>query len=153
MGQAMLRKAQGDVAVLNGGGIRDSIPSGLVTYKSILQVYPFGSTLVYVDMTGAEAQAYLKTIAQYKVGSGAFAHLVGVTWKETASGKEIFIQNKPVVPTKTYRIVLNSFIAMGGDGYPTVNHHPKFVNTGFVDAMLLRDAIYAQSPIKTHYFN
>ncbi|VDZ74606.1 bifunctional UDP-sugar hydrolase and 5'-nucleotidase [Atlantibacter hermannii] len=41
-----------DFAVMSGGGIRDSIEAGDITYKDVLKVQPFGNTLVYIDMPG-----------------------------------------------------------------------------------------------------
>lgn len=41
-----------DFAVMSGGGIRDSIEAGDISYKNVLKVQPFGNVVVYADMTG-----------------------------------------------------------------------------------------------------
>ncbi len=37
-------------------------------------------------------------------------------------------------------MAINNFVAAGGDGYPALNQHPGYVDTGFVDADVLRAA-------------
>ena len=45
-------------------------------------------------------------------------------------------------------MVINNFQATGGDGYPKVSDHKSHVNTGYVDAEVLRAYISARSPLK-----
>ena len=45
-----------------------------------------------------------------------------------------------------------SFNAAGGDGYPKLTGHPGFVNTGFVDAEVLKDFLEANSPVDVNKF-
>jgi 5'-nucleotidase/UDP-sugar diphosphatase len=52
IGRAMMEKTRADFAVVNSGGIRDSLPAGNLTYKDILQVQPFGNTLCTLTLTG-----------------------------------------------------------------------------------------------------
>ena len=53
---------------------------------------------------------------------------------------------------QTYRMAVNNFQAGGGDGYPRLTTHPGFVDTGFVDADVLRAFIAANSPLKAADF-
>ncbi|MDE1715694.1 5'-nucleotidase C-terminal domain-containing protein, partial [Chromobacterium amazonense] len=78
VGMAMMDKTQADFAVINSGGIRDSLPAGPVSYRDVLKVFPFGSTLAYVDLPGGEALDYLKAAARMTPGAGAFAQFAGV---------------------------------------------------------------------------
>lgn len=148
VGRVMMDKVKADFAVSNSGGIRDSLPAGAINYRDVLKVYPFGSTLVYVDLNGQEALDYLKAAARMTPGAGAFGQFAGV--KLSIVGGELrqaLIGGQPIDPAKTYRMAINSFIAAGGDGYPLMNKHPGYVNTGFVDAEMLREYIAAHSPI------
>ena len=43
---------------------------------------------------------------------------------------------------------VSNFTAAGGDGYPKIDQHPGYVNTGFVDADVLRSYIARMSPLK-----
>ncbi|RBB94470.1 bifunctional UDP-sugar hydrolase/5'-nucleotidase, partial [Pseudomonas sp. MWU12-2115] len=134
IGQVMMAKVKADFAVNNSGGIRDSLPAGAINYRDVLKVYPFGSTLVYVDLNGQEALDYLKAAARMTPGAGAFAQFAGVKLRIVGGQlQQALIGSQPIDPAKTYRMAINSFIAAGGDGYPLMNKHPGFVNTGFVD--------------------
>ncbi|MBX9265603.1 bifunctional UDP-sugar hydrolase/5'-nucleotidase UshA [Chromobacterium violaceum] len=149
VGEAMMARTQADFAVINSGGIRDSLPAGVVSYKDVLKVFPFGSTLAYVDMSGAEALDYLKAAARMTPGAGAFAQFAGV--KLRIVGGELQraeAGGKAIVPTGRYRVAINSFMASGGDGYPKMVDHPGYVNTGFVDAEVLKDYVARHSPIQ-----
>ena len=76
--QANMHKTRSDFAVVNSGGIRDSIQAGTVTYKDVLKVQPFGNTLATLNLTGTEVLAYLNAAARMTPGAGGFAHLSGV---------------------------------------------------------------------------
>lgn len=152
--RAMMERTKADFAVVNSGGIRDSLPEGKITYKDVLKVFPFGSTLTYYDMKGAEALEYLNAAAKMSAGAGAFAQFAGVELViESGAVKEARIGGKEIDPAKTYRLAINSFMAAGGDGYPRVAGKPGFVDTGFVDAEMLKAFVTAKSPIKAADYN
>ncbi|MBK0414053.1 bifunctional UDP-sugar hydrolase/5'-nucleotidase [Chromobacterium haemolyticum] len=148
VGKVMMDKVKADFAVSNSGGIRDSLPAGAINYRDVLKVFPFGSTLAYVDLNGQEALDYLKAAASMTPGAGAFGQFAGVKLRIVGGQlQQALIGGQPIDPSKTYRMAINSFIAAGGDGYPVMNKHPGYVNTGFVDAEMLREYIAAHSPI------
>ncbi|EKM0376069.1 bifunctional UDP-sugar hydrolase/5'-nucleotidase UshA [Cronobacter turicensis] len=145
---AQIARTGADFAVMSGGGIRDSIEGGDITYKDVLKVQPFGNTLVYADMTGKEVLEYLTAVAQKKPDSGAYPQFANVSF--TASGgtlNDVKIKGEPVDPAKTYRMATLSFNATGGDGYPPIDKKPGYVNTGFVDAEVLKQYIQQSSPL------
>ena len=149
IGRALMDKTKADFAVVNAGGVRDSLPPGRLTYKDVLKVQPFGNTTVTVDLTGKEVMDYLNAAAKMSVGAGAFAQFAGVNLVITGGAvTSATIRGTPVDPAKTYRMVINNFVAAGGDGYPRLTAHPSYVDTGFVDADLLRAYITARSPMR-----
>ena len=149
IGRALMDRTKADFAVVNSGGVRDSLAAGKLTYKDVLKVQPFGNTTVTVDLTGTEVMAYLNAAAKMSVGSGAFPQFAGVNLVITGGVvTSASIKGAPVDPAKTYRMVINNFMAAGGDGYPRLTGHKSFVDTGFVDADLLRAYISANSPLK-----
>ncbi|MGF1725458.1 bifunctional UDP-sugar hydrolase/5'-nucleotidase UshA [Photobacterium nomapromontoriensis] len=148
-----MERAKADFAVMNSGGVRASIPAGDVTYKDVLTVQPFGNILTYVDMTGAEVQDYLNVVGTMTKDSGAYAQFAGVSM--TVAGDKVTdvkIGGKALDATKTYRFTVPSFNAAGGDGYPKISTHPSFVNTGYVDAEVLKEFITHHSPIDVKAF-
>ncbi|MES2585004.1 MAG: bifunctional UDP-sugar hydrolase/5'-nucleotidase UshA [Pseudomonadota bacterium] len=153
IGHANMDKTRSDFAVVNSGGLRDSIPAGTVTYKDLLKAQPFGNTLTTLTLTGAEVLDYLNAAARMNPGAGGFPHFSGVDLVITG-GKvsQARIQGSPVDTNKTYQMVINNFMAVGGDGYPNMTGHTSYVDTGFVDADVLRAYIATHSPLQTSRF-
>lgn len=54
---------------------------------------------------------------------------------------DVKIKGAPLQADKVYRLALLSFNATGGDDYPIVSDRPSYVNTGFVDAEVLKQYI------------
>ncbi|EBU1941584.1 bifunctional UDP-sugar hydrolase/5'-nucleotidase [Salmonella enterica] len=180
---AQIARTGADFGVMSGGGIRDSIEAGDITYKSVLKVQPFGNIVVYADMSGKEVVDYLTAVAQMKPDSGAYPQFANVSFvaKEVVDyltavaqmkpdsgaypqfanvsfvakeGKltELKIKGEPVDPAKTYRMATLSFNATGGDGYPRIDNKPGYVNTGFIDAEVLKEFIQQNSPLDAAAF-
>ncbi|ACR68343.1 bifunctional UDP-sugar hydrolase/5'-nucleotidase [Edwardsiella ictaluri] len=147
---AQMERTHADLGVMSGGGVRDSIDSGDISYKDVLKVQPFGNAVVYVDMNGAELEKYLSAVANKKPNSGAYAQFANLSL--TADGKQgvsdVKIGGKPLQADRIYRVALLSFNASGGDDYPNVTQYPGYVNTGFIDAEVLKDYIQRHSPLK-----
>lgn len=146
-------RAKADFAVMNSGGVRDSIEAGDVTYKDVLTVQPFGNIVTYADMTGKEVLDYLNVVATKPVDSGAYAQFAGIKMT-VKNGKvsNVFIGGKQLRLDETYRFTVPSYNAAGGDGYPKISDHPGYVNTGFVDAEVLKDFLETNSPIDVNTF-
>ena len=145
---AHMQRAQADFSVMNSGGIRASIEAGDISYKSVLTVQPFANTITYVDMTGVEVVGYLNQVATKSKDSGAYAQFSGITMTVAdMQVSNIVIGDKPIDLNRTYRFTVPSFNAAGGDGYPKLSEHPSYVNTGYVDAEVLKDFIQHNSPI------
>ncbi|ECU8591585.1 bifunctional UDP-sugar hydrolase/5'-nucleotidase [Salmonella enterica subsp. enterica serovar Enteritidis] len=150
---AQIARTGADFGVMSGGGIRDSIEAGDITYKSVLKVQPFGNIVVYADMSGKEVVDYLTAVAQMKPDSGAYPQFANVSFV-AKEGKltELKIKGEPVDQAKTYRMATLSFNATGGDGYPRIDNKPGYVNTGFIDAEVLKEFIQQNSPLDAAAF-
>ena len=148
-----MERAKADFAVMNSGGVRDSIEAGEVTYKDVLTVQPFANILTYTDMTGAEVLDYLNVVATKPIDSGAYAQFAGISMT-VANGEvsNVFIGGKQLRLDETYRFTVPSFNAAGGDGYPKLTGHPGYVNTGFVDAEVLKEYLEANSPVDVNAY-
>ena len=46
----MLNETGADIAITNGGGIRDSIEAGDITKDSVIKVLPFGNYIVTIHV-------------------------------------------------------------------------------------------------------
>lgn len=150
---AQIARTSADFGVMSGGGIRDSIEAGDITYKDVLKVQPFGNTVAYVDMPGKEVIEYLTEVAKKTPDSGAYPQFANVSFVATAGGlQDLKIKGEPVDPAKNYRMATLSFNATGGDGYPAIDKKPGYVNTGFVDAEVLKQYIEQNSPLDVNTF-
>jgi 5'-nucleotidase/UDP-sugar diphosphatase len=151
--------AGAQLAIMNGGGIRTSIPAGRVTLGQVLEVMPFGNTLVLLTLTGAQVKEALENgVSQVEQSAGRFPQVGGMrySWNPSApAGSRITgIQVSdgrggftPIDPNASYRVVVNNFIAGGGDGYSVLQRGANKVDTGFLDADVLVEYLQARSPV------
>ncbi|CAE6953626.1 Belongs to the 5'-nucleotidase family [Vibrio sp. B1REV9] len=150
---AHMERAKADFAVMNSGGVRDSIEAGDITYKDVLTVQPFGNMVSYVDMTGKEVRDYLNVVATKPADSGAYVQFAGISMTvENGKVSNVLIGGKPLRLDGEYRFTVPSYNASGGDGYPKINTHPGYVNTGFTDAEVLKEYLESHSPIDVNKY-
>lgn len=150
---AQMARTGADLAVMSGGGVRDSIEAGDITYKDVLKVQPFGNTVVYVNLSGKELLDYLTAVAQMKPDSGAYPQFANVSF--VAKGgqlSDVKIKGEPLDEAKSYRLATLSFNATGGDGYPRLDDKAGYVNTGFIDAEVLKEFIQNNSPLDVNAY-
>ncbi|HXH76703.1 MAG TPA: 5'-nucleotidase C-terminal domain-containing protein [Bacteriovoracaceae bacterium] len=149
---AYKEKFNADFALMNSGGIRDSIYPGKVTYETVLMVLPFGGEIVTAELTGKELKKYLEHVVfELTAGSGSFPQMSGVEIEIDEKAKKIkklTINGKPLDESKKYVFALPEFIATGGDKYPKL----KFKKYGYVDADILKDFILGQKELKATDF-
>jgi 2',3'-cyclic-nucleotide 2'-phosphodiesterase (5'-nucleotidase family) len=116
---AMRAEGRGDVAVTNNGGIRANLREGPATYGSLFEVQPFGNLLYRYTLSGAALRTYLEKLVAKRLN----VHLSGavVTYDSTAAaGARIrsvrMADGSELKPDGEYTLVLNDFLATGGDG-------------------------------------
>lgn len=134
------------IALMNPGGLRADLltgTDGVVTYKEAALVQPFANTLVTVTLTGSQIQEILNQ--QWKAtGDRPKLHLgvsEGFTYEYTqdatnprvGSVVSMAYQGTTIAPTDTFTVVTNSFLANGGDGFPTFAQGTDRTDTGQVD--------------------
>lgn len=147
--RAMMDRTGADLALINAGGVRDSLPAGPITYRDVLKVQPFANTVGVVTLTGAELLDYLGAAARMTPGAGGFPQTAGVQLRIDAGRLiEARVAGQPIDAQRRYRLSINNFTAIGGDGYPKLNGHPNYVDSGFNDAEVLRAYIARHSPLK-----
>jgi 2',3'-cyclic-nucleotide 2'-phosphodiesterase (5'-nucleotidase family) len=113
--------AKGDVAIMNNGGIRTELRAGEATYGSLFEIQPFGNTLYSLTMTGSQ----LRGLIEAMLGRSSIDdHVSGLTIRYDATrpkGSRIVsvttADGAPLSDTKTYNVIVNDFLATGGEGY------------------------------------
>ncbi|WP_316897757.1 bifunctional metallophosphatase/5'-nucleotidase [Pseudodesulfovibrio indicus] len=139
-----------DIALMNGGGVRISIPEGDITVGTVFSMMPFNNTLFVLKLTGKEVRTALETgVAR---GGGAFPYVGGLRFAADMNqpegsrvhavevlGREGSWQS--LVPHRTYSVVTNSYLASGGDGYEVLERATDRHDTGFVDSLVFLDFV------------
>lgn len=107
------------VAFMNPGGIRADLLAGPVSWGQIFTVQPFGNTVTTLELTGAQIVALLEQ--QFVVNR--VLQVSGITYTYDAAlpvGSRVTavqIDGAALVPTASYLVAANNFIAAGGDGF------------------------------------
>jgi 5'-nucleotidase len=133
-------------AFMNPGGVRRNLGPGTVSYGDLVEVQPFTNTLVIFDLTGADIRAMIElglANERFLIPSAGTSYRV-----EGGKAAELVIAGAPVEDAKVYKIVVNSFMAGGGDSLTLLRDtkSPK-VDTGFVDVDALVAWFRKSSPV------
>lgn len=134
------------IALMNPGGLRADLlkgDDGVVTYKEAALVQPFANTLVTVTLTGEQLRGILNE--QWKAtGDRPKLHLgvsdgFAYTYTQDAANPRVgsvvsmSYQGRPIGDADTFTVVTNSFLANGGDGFPTFAAGTDRTDTGQID--------------------
>ncbi|MDO5022002.1 MAG: 5'-nucleotidase C-terminal domain-containing protein [Eubacteriales bacterium] len=137
---ALIWYSGAEFAFTNGGGIRTSIPVGDITKGNIIEVFPFGNSVVVIEATGEQILAAMEHgLSKYPETNGGFPHISGgkiVYNPEKAAGErivEMSINGEPIDKNKKYTLVTNDFTAAGGDGYSMLKDCPVIRYQGTLD--------------------
>jgi 5'-nucleotidase len=121
-----------DIAFMNPGGIRADLvvePGKPTTMSDLLAIQPFGNEIVVLTMTGQQ----LWDVLQRQLPKGdAAPRLLQPSWTlryrwrtgpdGVAQLGDILIDGQPLERTRDYRIVVNNFLAEGGDAQTGFRH-------------------------------
>ena len=153
-----------DAALINGGGLRTSVPAGYITIKNMLDVMPFGNQLCTVRVTGAQLLEALEAACQSTPEeAGGFPQVSGITFSVDLSvpyeagekypdseiaapanpGSRVTISDvggKGFSLDATYTIATVNFIAEGGDCYYAfaAAGATSFKSIGYIDYQALQ---------------
>src|SRR5208337_906036 len=119
-----------DFAFTNPGGIRDDIHAGAVTWSALYEVQPFNNYLVKMNLTGRQIYDLLNQ--QWQQGTDdshpCMLQISGLaySWDSTRPvGSRIvkIVRNGMTIdPAAVYTVVVNSFLAGGGDGFKVLTN-------------------------------
>ena len=128
-----------DIGIMNGGGIRDSIKAGNITYNDTLKVFPFGNMVCVAEVTGQQIKDALEMgVKDLPNESGGFMHVSGLTYTVDTSKpsavvlddkrnfvsvngdyrvSDIMVGGEPIDLNKTYTVASHNYaLKSGGDG-------------------------------------
>jgi 5'-nucleotidase len=145
-----------EIAFMNPFGIRAPLvpaADGTLTFGDIYLCQPFGNNVVTESMTGAQIKAVLEEGLDDTGPKQALAPSVGFEFRydpARPSGNRIVtitLDGKPLDMAKTYRVTVNGFLGLGGDGFSGFVGKPDTV-TGPTDIDALESWIKAV-PVRT----
>ena len=120
---------EAQIAIINGGALRNSLPGGTVTPGNVLGTMPFQNKALTAKVPGAVLlQALERSVATYGEGEGCFLQVSGLRYSfkpANNQGKRITKaevldksgQWRPLNPKTAYQVVTVDFVARGGDGF------------------------------------
>ena len=148
--------AGAQIAFMNPFGIRAPLvpaADGTVTFGDIYLTQPFGNQVVTETLTGAEIKAVLeqgfddKGPEQALAPSSGFAYVVDRSKPVGSRIAAITFDGKPLDMAARYRVTVNGFLALGGDGFSLLAGKPEAV-TGPTDLETLETWLRA-APLRT----
>lgn len=134
--------AKADVGVMNGGGIRNDLPAGELTYGHAFEVMPFHNRLAVVTLLGAQMR---KLLLQNLKSDRGILSLSGVTVDARCfDGKpqiDVHMSDgKLLDDARAYRIATVDFLVKGGDDFADFDKLSPVAG----EAPFLRDLLIAE---------
>jgi len=155
-----------DLALQNGGGVRTAIAAGDVSYRTAYEVLPFNNVLIEMQLSGRQILDVLEEAVANHLddggSDGSHPYAAGLRWQldlsrargQRINGVEIQDRDnqewRPLDPDRLYTVVVNDYLAQGGDGYSLlarihrsgngVNTYLNYTQT-FVDYLLAHGRI------------
>lgn len=152
---AAARSLGAQIALMNSGGIRNELALApgqqRLTYAQLASCQPFANTLTLVDLTGAQLRELLEQpwrrdpVEPLQVSAG-FTY----TWDARRPvGQRIVpgsvrLDGQPLDDQRTYRLVVNSFLADGGDGATVLKAGRNRLETKITDIEALEHYLVQQ---------
>ncbi len=145
-------KGTAQIALVNATGVRVDLPAGNVKYKDAFAMMPFGNNLVVMTLTGAQLKSVLEQ--QYAIplrpkmtrpaalaSSAGFTYAVDIRKPENQRVSDMRLNGKPTTPEGRYRVVVNNYLASGGDSLTGFTAGTEVTDTGLIDLDALVDWI------------
>jgi 2',3'-cyclic-nucleotide 2'-phosphodiesterase (5'-nucleotidase family) len=106
-----------DMALTNNGGLRVPIGPGPVTLGHMYELMPFDNMLSILVLTGAQIQTLCDELANRRGEPIAGFTFRIETQGEARVARDISVGDEPLDPAAEYRIVINDYLANGGESF------------------------------------
>lgn len=141
------KRGAADIAMINSGGIRADLtvePGKPVTLSDLFAIQPFSNELVVMTLNGAQLRELVVRQLPKTPAPRRFAQVSNnfrFQWSQAADGTStldsLTLDGQPLVETKDYRVVVNNFMAEGGDDFSVFRQGRDKVNLGVdLDALV-----------------
>ncbi|RAU96550.1 5'-nucleotidase C-terminal domain-containing protein [Paenibacillus sp. YN15] len=106
-----------DFALMNGGGVRENLDAGEITWGELYGIQPFNNVLMKLDVTGEGLEAILNAQLGSHSQYGPDFHVAGFryTWyRDDADNRKVLDitlpDGSPIDKTKDYTVVVNNYM-------------------------------------------
>ena len=120
-----------DVSLINASGLRNDLPAGAfsqdvpITFGDIYAVQPFGNVLMSMKLSGAQLMELLQQQWEGRTFSNRkkiyVSQGLSYLWKPEAEPdqriQKLSLNGKPIDVARQYTVIVNNFMAEGGDGF------------------------------------
>ncbi len=146
------------IALVNGGGIRSSLPVGDISIGQVYEVLPFDNYLVSADINGKQLLGALENgVSRVEGVQGRFLQVAGMRFKwdgNALPGKRIISADvntlngyKPIEADKVYRVVTSDYVASGGDGFTDIKAAANQINLAIPLTDVVSEYLNQHSPV------
>ncbi len=151
----MIRENTGaDIAVYNGGGIRDSADVGEITLEDATEILAFENEVETVQISGDKVVEMLEhAVSSYPEVSGKFLHVSGLRFyfdpSEPAGNRieDVFVEGEELNEEGEYVLATNEFLVAGGDEYDMLEEAEHLEVFEDIDTEMFIDLIQEESPL------
>jgi 5'-nucleotidase len=155
---ALVPRAQ--IAIINGGAIRTSLPVGEVSMVDLPSVIPFKSYIWMTEISGQDLKQVLeRSISNPETrSSGKFLQVAGMRFTYGANGDnpviltvEIFDGEnwQPLQANSKYLLVSTDFLGKGGNGYQVLKRQ-NWLDSGKLVTDVILD-YFKKGPVNTDF--
>jgi 2',3'-cyclic-nucleotide 2'-phosphodiesterase (5'-nucleotidase family) len=130
-----------DVALMNGGGLREDLPRGDLLYGTLFESFPFDNLLATARITAGDLERLLAGhLAQ---SNGGILSIAGLDARARCHGSAIGVElrrkgdKKPLADGTQLLLAASDFMLLGGDGFWGEVAVPEVT----IGADLMRDAM------------
>ncbi len=102
-----------DMGLMNVGGLRNSMPEGVVRQGDIILISPFENHVVVVELKGSDLMELMRNIAS--VHGEAVSHSVRLEISKDGQLLSATVGGEPIQQDRIYRIATIDYLAEGND--------------------------------------
>jgi 5'-nucleotidase len=132
------------LALVNATGVRVSLSAGDIRYADAFQMMPFGNNLVVMTLSGAQLKQAIEQQYAQPIRAGltkpaalatsqGFSYAVDLSKPASSRVVDMRLNGKSVDPARKYRVVVNNYLASGGDNLTAFTAGTEITDKGIID--------------------
>jgi 5'-nucleotidase len=125
-----------DIGMIQGGGIRASVPAGRITRRDVLSLLPFNNRVVLIRLTGKMLlEALEHGVSAVEERSGRLLQVSGLQYSYDPSRpvgnriRSVTIGGDPLRMDASYTVSMPTYLEAGGDGFTQFSRAEMLLDT------------------------